>query len=94
MPEQIDPEDCPTPSYHETHRYCPSCSWVEPQEPTASGIDRAIVATFYRQADWTRVLDAMEAYESALMRIGDDVRRRENLPPYGPWPRSDEGTNE
>ena len=20
---------CPTPSYHETHRYCPSCPWTE-----------------------------------------------------------------
>lgn len=21
--------DCPTPIYHETHRYCPSCPWTE-----------------------------------------------------------------
>lgn len=20
---------CPTPAYHETHRYCPSCPWTE-----------------------------------------------------------------
>lgn len=25
----IMPEDCPTPQFHETHRYCPSCSWTE-----------------------------------------------------------------
>lgn len=23
------PKDCPTPVYHETHRYCPSCTWTE-----------------------------------------------------------------
>ena len=21
--------NCPTPGYHETHRYCPSCPWTE-----------------------------------------------------------------
>lgn len=21
--------DCPTPVFHETHRYCPSCPWTE-----------------------------------------------------------------
>lgn len=26
------PENCPTPEYHETHRYCPSCSWTEDYE--------------------------------------------------------------
>lgn len=25
----VEPKDCPTPQYHETHRYCPSCSWTE-----------------------------------------------------------------
>lgn len=25
----VMPEDCPTPGYHKTHRYCPSCSWTE-----------------------------------------------------------------
>ena len=29
--EQI--ANCPTPEYHSTHRYCPSCPWTEPQEP-------------------------------------------------------------
>lgn len=24
---------CPTPVYHETHRYCPSCPWTEADEP-------------------------------------------------------------
>lgn len=24
----IKPEDCPTPEYHETHVYCPSCTFV------------------------------------------------------------------
>jgi len=25
----IEPKDCPTPEYHQTHRYCPSCTWTE-----------------------------------------------------------------
>ena len=25
----IRPEDCPEPFWHETHRYCPVCAWVE-----------------------------------------------------------------
>lgn len=28
----IKPEDCPEPFWHETHRYCPACSWTEPRE--------------------------------------------------------------
>ena len=24
----VTPENCPTPMYHETHNYCPSCSFV------------------------------------------------------------------
>lgn len=24
--------NCPTPEFHKTHRYCPSCPWTEPQE--------------------------------------------------------------
>lgn len=26
----IRPEDCPEPGWHETHRYCPVCTWTEP----------------------------------------------------------------
>ncbi len=26
----IAPEDCPEPFWHETHRYCPVCTWTEP----------------------------------------------------------------
>jgi hypothetical protein len=36
----IRPEECPEPFWHETHRYCPACSWVEPQE----GPDRLTAA--------------------------------------------------
>lgn len=25
---QIAPEDCPEPYWHETHYYCPVCTWV------------------------------------------------------------------
>lgn len=33
MAEPTRPEDCPEPFWHETHRYCPACSWTEPVEP-------------------------------------------------------------
>lgn len=29
-PSSVDPADCPEPFWHETHRYCPCCSWTEP----------------------------------------------------------------
>lgn len=50
--------------------------------PEATGVDRAILLRAYTTDDWSRVLDALEAYETALCRIGDDVRRREGFPPY------------
>ena len=28
-PQDIRPEDCPEPYWHETHRYCPCCMWTE-----------------------------------------------------------------
>lgn len=27
----VRPEDCPEPQWHDTHRYCPCCSWTEPE---------------------------------------------------------------
>jgi hypothetical protein len=29
LPSEIKPQDCPEPFWHETHRYCPACSWTE-----------------------------------------------------------------
>lgn len=29
----VRPEDCPEPGWHETHHYCPACSWVNPDAP-------------------------------------------------------------
>ena len=26
------PEQCPEPFWHKTHRYCPVCTWQEPEE--------------------------------------------------------------
>lgn len=28
----LPPEECPTPEYHATHRYCPSCSFSLPPD--------------------------------------------------------------
>jgi hypothetical protein len=33
--EQIRPEDCPEPGWHETHHYCPACSWTNPDAPVS-----------------------------------------------------------
>jgi len=27
------PDQCPEPFWHETHHYCPVCSWVNPDRP-------------------------------------------------------------
>ena len=27
------PENCPEPFWHNTHRYCPVCTWTEPLPP-------------------------------------------------------------
>lgn len=27
------PENCPDPGWHETHRYCPACSWTFQEPP-------------------------------------------------------------
>ena len=36
MPDPtITPQDCPTPIYHETHYYCPSCSFVAEDAPVS-----------------------------------------------------------
>lgn len=41
--EPIAPDDCPEPFWHETHRYCPVCTWQEPQEEAPpSVLDRAL----------------------------------------------------
>ncbi len=28
-PNDTRPEDCPEPGWHETHRYCPCCTWTD-----------------------------------------------------------------
>lgn len=33
MPDNVRPEDCPTPEYHDTHHYCPSCSFTSGVAP-------------------------------------------------------------
>jgi hypothetical protein len=31
----IEPNECPTPMYHDTHYYCPSCSFVAEDAPVS-----------------------------------------------------------
>lgn len=41
----IAPEDCPEPFWHETHLYCPVCSWQEEpeEEPVSPSLRAAVV---------------------------------------------------
>ena len=32
MPDTTQTSFCPTPAYHETHNYCPSCPWTRTPE--------------------------------------------------------------
>jgi hypothetical protein len=51
-PSQVKPEDCPEPFWHETHRYCPQCSWTEePDLPTVEDAGRAIAAELDAERD-------------------------------------------
>lgn len=61
---------CPTPVYHETHRYCPSCPWTEDDErPAPHGFTYRIHATFAIEA--ASADDAERAIRSAL--LDDDL---------------------
>jgi hypothetical protein len=40
----IAPEDCPEPFWHETHRYCPICTWVEPEPICPTRAPSAVLA--------------------------------------------------
>lgn len=33
-PNEIPSDECPEPGWHETHRYCPCCSWTEDENWT------------------------------------------------------------
>ena len=37
-------EACPTPAYHKTHRYCPSCPWTEDDNKTTEERAREAIA--------------------------------------------------
>lgn len=38
---EVAPEDCPEPFWHNTHRYCPVCTWTEERDPTTDVWERA-----------------------------------------------------
>ena len=61
-PGTPSPENCPEPWWHETHRYCPVCTWIEPQEkPTRE----QLVAVLAGQVEALVV----------LARAGGDIRK-------------------
>jgi len=41
---EIAPEDCPEPWWHETHLYCPVCTWTESQGKPATPEEAALQA--------------------------------------------------
>lgn len=47
--QTIDPADCPEPFWHETHRYCPRCSWKE-ASPVTGETEGRIAAAY--DAHW------------------------------------------
>lgn len=51
MTEQELIEACPTPVYHETHRYCPSCPWTEEREAATQYEDRVSAEVRKHAAD-------------------------------------------
>lgn len=59
------PKDCPTPEYHETHRYCPSCSWTYTESATEAKpepIKRIYLAARYsRHGEMQGVRDVLGA---------------------------------
>jgi len=48
-PSTIKPEDCPDPGWHQTHYYCPCCSWTSeeapksPQEQRIAALEASLV---------------------------------------------------
>lgn len=38
----VPPEQCPEPGWHQTHNYCPACSWTRPQ-PGAPMVGLAVL---------------------------------------------------
>lgn len=65
--------DCPTPEYHETHRYCPSCDWRDTDHEAAEHDRRrarGIEATFGLDA----ALTVTRRIDEGLADAGDVAR--------------------
>lgn len=59
------PEDCPTPIFHETHRYCPLCSWTEVPIPPDSSLREQLRYELTDVAD-CGLLTISEAFDAAM----------------------------
>jgi len=55
---EIKPEDCPEPFWHDTHYYCPVCTWVAPDAP------RSAKVTPEKLDEWTAILSEPEREET------------------------------
>jgi hypothetical protein len=84
--------ECPTPGYHETHRYCPSCPWTEnvgvaKRDPNGAFVEDVIAAAidrieFYQRGKFAsdfnaRALDHLTlALQELTARTADREARR------------------
>lgn len=67
-PNEIPPEKCPEPVYHTTHRYCPACSWREPEEAKPEHVGSIEDRMMSLRVDCSRLQfsDDVEALKAAL----------------------------
>jgi hypothetical protein len=75
---EIEVAACPTPYYHETHRYCPSCPWTEgPLEPPTA---RELLEEWEAASEvgWSRSLSVGEA-RIVLAALAEAERERGRL---------------
>lgn len=43
-PGTPSPENCPEPYWHETHNYCPACTWVRDTGPSRAELVDVLIA--------------------------------------------------
>ena len=75
-PTQTPPEDCPEPFWHETHHYCPCCSWVSP-EAQKRELEAAVLAAIpaKQQEIIERQYSELTALQERLEQAEAEVER-------------------
>lgn len=73
----IRPEDCPEPFWHETHMYCPACSWTAPREEPSTkqeAVAEIIHGAHVSWIDAAGVTGALRGQANSLGGPCDDCR--------------------